>query len=415
MALAMIGPTPGTVVARRHNSESLAISWISVETESISLSSPCQRSPQPLQELTHPDGQAVLCIFQNTRQATCEQRTADRDHDAVLEKQGSQLVHDSGAFNDEALPDTVHSLHLQLVGRLERYRSHGAAAGGLGDRLCIVEVVLVRLQVGLHKLSWDHTHRVSGVLEASPPVLRAGTRLHGDDARRCGGCKLRKLGAIELLAKQRMALLVHSNEVEPVLAEIDPDDANSFFGHDGLPLKKLQYADARLEGQTIPLGYRALDVGRHRTYEVIDQICRSESVELACAVFDVTRSCLYAYRERAQRVDSERMALRSRVHELFVESRSSAGSRSIMGMMREQGAVIGRIKVSRLMGELGLICKQPGGHAYKQATVERVDIPNRLNRQFAVNAPNQVWCGDITYVWAQGRWYYLAAVLDLFS
>lgn len=97
MALAMIGPTPGTVVARRHNSESLAISWISVETESISLSSPCQRSPQPLQELAHPDGQAVLCIFQNTRQATCEQCTADRDHDAVLEKQGSQLVHDSGA------------------------------------------------------------------------------------------------------------------------------------------------------------------------------------------------------------------------------------------------------------------------------------------------------------------------------
>ncbi|HDO1372727.1 TPA: DDE-type integrase/transposase/recombinase, partial [Aeromonas veronii] len=27
--------------------------------------------------------------------------------------------------------------------------------------------------------------------------------------------------------------------------------------------------------------------------------------------------------------------------------------------------------------------------------------------------PNQVWCGDITYVWAGGRWHYLAAVLDL--
>jgi len=24
-----------------------------------------------------------------------------------------------------------------------------------------------------------------------------------------------------------------------------------------------------------------------------------------------------------------------------------------------------------------------------------------------------VWCGDITYVWAEGRWHYLAAVLDL--
>jgi putative transposase len=59
------------------------------------------------------------------------------------------------------------------------------------------------------------------------------------------------------------------------------------------------------------------------------------------------------------------MALRSRVHELFVESRSSAGSRSIMGMMREDGVVIGLFKVSRLMEELDLICKQPGRHAYK--------------------------------------------------
>lgn len=109
------------------------------------------------------------------------------------------------------------------------------------------------------------------------------------------------------------------------------------------------------------------------------------------------------------------MALRSRVHELFVESRSSAGSRSIMGMLREQGATIGGFKVSRLMDELGLICKQPGNHAYKRATVERVDIPNVLNRGFDVVAPNQVWCGEITYLWAQGRWHYLAVVLDLFT
>lgn len=59
--------------------------------------------------------------------------------------------------------------------------------------------------------------------------------------------------------------------------------------------------------------------------------------------------------------------------------------------------------------------KQPGSHAYKQATVERIDIPNHLNRQFEVGAPNQVWCGDITYIWAEGRWHYLAVVLDLFT
>ncbi len=40
------------------------------------------------------------------------------------------------------------------------------------------------------------------------------------------------------------------------------------------------------------------------------------------------------------------MVLRSRVHELFVESRSSAVSRSIMGMMRDDGISIGRFKIA---------------------------------------------------------------------
>lgn len=54
----------------------------------------------------------------------------------------------------------------------------------------------------------------------------------------------------------------------------------------------------------------------------------------------------------------------------------------MMGLLREEGITAGRFKVRRLMSELGLICKQPGPHAYKQATVERIDIPNHLAREF---------------------------------
>ncbi|GLO45212.1 hypothetical protein PPUN109347_17750 [Pseudomonas putida] len=86
-----------------------------------------------------------------------------------------------------------------------------------------------------------------------------------------------------------------------------------------------------------------------------------------------------------------------------------------MCMMREEGIQIGRFKVCKLMREMKLISKQPGSHAYKKATVERPDIPNVLERAFDVTAPNQVWCGDITYVWAQGQCHYVAAVIDLFA
>ncbi|HFH3372132.1 IS3 family transposase [Pseudomonas aeruginosa] len=182
--------------------------------------------------------------------------------------------------------------------------------------------------------------------------------------------------------------------------------------------QKIQELEARInrlerEKAIFKKGYRSLDVGRTRSYALIDQLSEQESVEVVCSAFDVARSCYYVHRLRRRRVDARRVALRSQVNQLFSQSRGSAGSRSILGMLREEGVTIGRFRVRRLMRELGLVSKQPGSHAYKQATVERPDIPNRLNREFATEHPNQVWCGDITYVWAQGRWHYLAAELDL--
>jgi transposase InsO family protein len=40
---------------------------------------------------------------------------------------------------------------------------------------------------------------------------------------------------------------------------------------------------------------------------------------------------------------------------------------------------------------------------------------NLLNQQFEANRPDLVWTADITYIWTQAGWLYLAIVLDLFS
>jgi putative transposase len=41
--------------------------------------------------------------------------------------------------------------------------------------------------------------------------------------------------------------------------------------------------------------------------------------------------------------------------------------------------------------------------------------PNLLEQDFmAVNA-NEKWCGDITYLWTEEGWLYLATVIDLYS
>jgi putative transposase len=41
--------------------------------------------------------------------------------------------------------------------------------------------------------------------------------------------------------------------------------------------------------------------------------------------------------------------------------------------------------------------------------------PNRLNRAFTAERPNEKWVADITGVWTSQGWLYLAAVLDVFS
>ena len=38
-----------------------------------------------------------------------------------------------------------------------------------------------------------------------------------------------------------------------------------------------------------------------------------------------------------------------------------------------------------------------------------------LNREFSTTAPNQRWAADITYLWTNEGWLYLAVVLDLYS
>ena len=137
-------------------------------------------------------------------------------------------------------------------------------------------------------------------------------------------------------------------------------------------------------------------------------------MSLVCSAFEVAPSSYYEHVQSAQHIDVERLYLRSKIKELFRLSRNSAGARTLMGMMRDLGHPIGRFKTGRLMAEASLVSKQPGSHKYKNADVERVDIPNHLDREFDVKAPDTVWCGDISYIWADNRWHYVAVVIDLF-
>jgi transposase InsO family protein len=41
-------------------------------------------------------------------------------------------------------------------------------------------------------------------------------------------------------------------------------------------------------------------------------------------------------------------------------------------------------------------------------------IANRLNRDFMASTPNQKWVDDITGIWIDEGWLYLAALVDIY-
>ena len=134
-----------------------------------------------------------------------------------------------------------------------------------------------------------------------------------------------------------------------------------------------------------------------------------------CHVFGVHRSSYKYWKARPIEPDAHRIHCRSLVQELHCASHGSAGARSIATMATLKGFRMGRWLARQLMKELGLVsCQQPA-HRYKRGNQEHVAVPNYLDRQFAVTEPNQVWCGDVTYIWTGKRWAYLAVVLDLFA
>jgi putative transposase len=50
-----------------------------------------------------------------------------------------------------------------------------------------------------------------------------------------------------------------------------------------------------------------------------------------------------------------------------------------------------------------------------QADGWQLSVTNLLRRDFTADAPNRKWLVDITGIWTDEGWLYLAGVLDLFS
>jgi putative transposase len=140
-------------------------------------------------------------------------------------------------------------------------------------------------------------------------------------------------------------------------------------------------------------------------------------VSVMCSVFQVSRSGYYAWlkqpESRKRRADAVLSKVIAEIHE---ESNRIYGSPKIHGELQNRGIRCGRKRVARLMRKDGLRAKII--RKFKATTNSKHDLPvapNLLNREFTQTQPNRAWAADITYIWTNEGWLYLAVVMDLFS
>jgi len=137
-----------------------------------------------------------------------------------------------------------------------------------------------------------------------------------------------------------------------------------------------------------------------------------------CAVLGVSISGYRAWQRggtprRRRLTDAPLLALIRSIH---AELRGAYGSPRLLCELRGRGFPASKARVERLMRENGIRARHK--RRYKATTDSSHGLPvatNVLDRQFTPSAPNQVWSSDITYLWTDAGWQYLAITLDLFN
>ena len=137
-----------------------------------------------------------------------------------------------------------------------------------------------------------------------------------------------------------------------------------------------------------------------------------------CRAVEVSRGGYYAFTKRAKslrRLENERLLIE--IRRVFVENRSNYGSPRIWNQLNHVESICcSENRVAKVMREAGIVAVQK--RRFRVTTNSKHDYPvwpNVLDRKFVVEKPNTVWVSDITYIWTQEGWLYLATVLDLFS
>jgi len=145
---------------------------------------------------------------------------------------------------------------------------------------------------------------------------------------------------------------------------------------------------------------------------------RSEfAVPLLCQVLDVSPSGYYGSLKRPESLrQKEEVRLVIEIKAAHRRNRETYGPERLQSDLAEHGVHVGVHRIKRIRKQHGIRCKQV--KKFKATTNSNHALPiaeNVLEQKFEVNAPNQAWVTDLTYIATAEGWLYLAGHKDLFT
>ena len=142
------------------------------------------------------------------------------------------------------------------------------------------------------------------------------------------------------------------------------------------------------------------------------------SVHTLCEALEVPRGTFYNHIFRNKRSDTlavkRREQLKVQIQNICDDGEQIYGAGKITAILHTKGIKASEKYVSEIMKELGISSVSTTAKKEYQKW-KKGQNRNFLQQKFQTERPNQVWVSDITIFKFSDKYYYLCAIIDLFS
>ncbi|WP_202942177.1 IS3 family transposase [Alteromonas macleodii] len=241
-----------------------------------------------------------------------------------------------------------------------------------------------------------------------------------------------KLDAVSLVTEQNYkiaeaarSLGISANMLGRWLKEQESEGAHAFRGNGKLTPEQEEIRQLRAENKRLKMekeipkkGDGLLCQRNQVKYGFITQHKKTWPISLMCQVLGVSRHNYYSAVRRNEQLepDPQHDELIEWVQKIADASDFTYGVRRMKRALNSLGYPVGKQRTRALMKEADVSVRRR--RKYKVTTNSDHQQPvfdNVLSRDFDAQKPDQAYVSDITYIWTQEGWLYLAVVIDLFS